>query len=161
MCALVWARLTFWIDSRLGSAQAFGHERVSVLDGGLPRWEAEGHYIDTSVPQPINPHSAEEPKQTSYGPIMSELMYAKKPRVESYFIADIEEHMTEYPVPTLDESAVKNYEHMVDNSKLDLDQSEAEIVLDARPADRCDSSFTGHCSLRTDFWLVQLPRQDT
>lgn len=116
--------------------QAFGHDNVSVLDGGLPRWEAEGNYIDTSVPIPLNPHSTEEPKQTSYGPIMSELLYARKPRVESYFIADIEDHFTDYPVPELDQAFIRSYEQMVANSERDLEEKDSEIVLDARPAGR-------------------------
>ena len=27
---------------------AFGHEKVSILDGGLPRWVAEGYELETS-----------------------------------------------------------------------------------------------------------------
>ena len=67
---------------------------------------------------------------------MSELLYAKKPRVESYFIADIEDHFTEYPVPELNQAFIRSYEQMVANSERDLNQSDAEIVLDARPAGR-------------------------
>jgi len=28
----------------------FGHERVSLLDGGIARWEAEGHSLETAAP---------------------------------------------------------------------------------------------------------------
>jgi thiosulfate/3-mercaptopyruvate sulfurtransferase len=30
----------------------FGHQDVAVLDGGLPRWRAEGRPLDTAVPSP-------------------------------------------------------------------------------------------------------------
>ncbi|ORY64762.1 Rhodanese-like domain-containing protein [Leucosporidium creatinivorum] len=113
--------------------KAFGHDQVSILDGGLSRWIAEGYPIDTTVPAPINPHSLEEPKQTSHGPIFSELLYSKRPRVESYFIADIEADMTEYPVPELDVQSVRSYEQVVGNSEKG---AEGEIVVDARPAGR-------------------------
>ncbi|KDQ13641.1 hypothetical protein BOTBODRAFT_630746 [Botryobasidium botryosum FD-172 SS1] len=33
--------------------KAFGHERASVLDGGLPRWEDEGFEIESGEPQPV------------------------------------------------------------------------------------------------------------
>lgn len=88
--------------------------------------------MDTTQPAPINPHSTEEPKQTSHGPIFSELLYSKRPKVESYFIADIESHMSEYPVPELDESYRRSYEEVVKNI-----ETAEEIVLDARPAGRC------------------------
>ncbi len=31
---------------------AFGHARVTVLDGGLPRWQAEGRPVEAGVPAP-------------------------------------------------------------------------------------------------------------
>lgn len=33
----------------------FGHERVAVLDGGLPRWIAEGRALETAAPAPVAP----------------------------------------------------------------------------------------------------------
>jgi hypothetical protein len=30
--------------------QSFGHEKAGILDGGLPRWEAEGLPIETGEP---------------------------------------------------------------------------------------------------------------
>jgi thiosulfate/3-mercaptopyruvate sulfurtransferase len=32
--------------------RAFGHDRVAVLDGGLPKWRAEGRPIESGVPAP-------------------------------------------------------------------------------------------------------------
>ncbi|MBI2161914.1 MAG: 3-mercaptopyruvate sulfurtransferase [Candidatus Rokubacteria bacterium] len=32
--------------------RAFGHARVAVLDGGLPKWQAEGRRVETGVPAP-------------------------------------------------------------------------------------------------------------
>lgn len=32
--------------------RAFGHARVAVLDGGLPKWRAEGRPVETGVPAP-------------------------------------------------------------------------------------------------------------
>ena len=32
--------------------RAFGHERVAVLDGGLPKWLAEGRPVDSTVAEP-------------------------------------------------------------------------------------------------------------
>jgi len=33
--------------------KAFGHEKASVLDGGLPRWEDEGFEVESGKPQPV------------------------------------------------------------------------------------------------------------
>lgn len=53
--------------------------------------------------------------------------------MESYFIADIEADMTEYPVTSLDADSVRSYEQIVGNSEKG---AEGEIVVDARPAGR-------------------------
>ncbi|KDN35382.1 hypothetical protein RSAG8_11603, partial [Rhizoctonia solani AG-8 WAC10335] len=83
--------------------KSFGHEKAGILDGGLPRWEAEGLPIETGEPSAkIQP--------------------------------------SKYAVPKLDESAVRSYEQIVTNAKLDPSASPAaEVVLDARPYGR----FTG------------------
>ncbi len=36
--------------------RAFGHDRVSVLDGGLPKWRAEGRPLATGAVQPAAQH---------------------------------------------------------------------------------------------------------
>ncbi|CAE6500897.1 unnamed protein product [Rhizoctonia solani] len=83
--------------------KSFGHEKAGILDGGLPRWEAEGLPIETGEPG------------TKAQP-------------------------TKYAVPKLNESAVRSYEQIVANAKLDPSTSSAaELVLDARPLGR----FTG------------------
>ncbi len=33
----------------------FGHEKVACLDGGLPKWKAEGRPVETSAPKPVSP----------------------------------------------------------------------------------------------------------
>src|SRR5215470_17212364 len=30
----------------------FGHHNVAILDGGLPKWKAEGRPLDTAIPSP-------------------------------------------------------------------------------------------------------------
>ncbi|HET7409876.1 MAG TPA: 3-mercaptopyruvate sulfurtransferase [Paracoccaceae bacterium] len=36
--------------------RVFGHHDVAVLDGGLPKWEAEGRPIETQAPEPRERH---------------------------------------------------------------------------------------------------------
>ncbi|KAB5593008.1 Vacuolar H+-ATPase V1 sector subunit C [Ceratobasidium theobromae] len=79
----------------------FGHDNAGILDGGLPRWEAQGFPIETTDPGEVQPRT--------------------------------------YAVPKLDESAIRSYEQIVENAKLDPAQSAAELVLDARSYGR----FTG------------------
>ncbi|KAG8743408.1 hypothetical protein FRC10_012073 [Ceratobasidium sp. 414] len=81
--------------------KSFGHEKASILDGGMPRWEDEGYPIETGEPAKVQP--------------------------------------TKYAVPKLNASAVRSYEQMVANTKLDPKSPNAELVLDARPYRR----FTG------------------
>ncbi|MGH6990383.1 MAG: sulfurtransferase, partial [Stellaceae bacterium] len=35
--------------------RAFGHDQVAILDGGLPKWLAEGRPVTDMVPQPAPP----------------------------------------------------------------------------------------------------------
>lgn len=71
-----------------GRDQHSQHDKVSILDGGLPRWEAEGLPIDKEIPTHVNPHDVEQ-ENKKFHPIMSEIVFATKPRIESYFIADV------------------------------------------------------------------------
>ncbi|MBP0618094.1 sulfurtransferase [Jiella mangrovi] len=49
----------FWMFRR------FGHERVSILDGGLKRWKAEGRPLEAGDPAPFLPktYEAKEPDE--------------------------------------------------------------------------------------------------
>ncbi|GAA5930215.1 thiosulfate sulfurtransferase [Sporobolomyces koalae] len=115
----------------------FDHKRVSLLDGGLPRWEAENLPIDTKIPSHVNPHSVEESGK-KFHPILSELLYATKPRIESYFIADIEENFTDYRVEEgSEQSDVVQWQEM--NANVDKGE-QGDIVLDARPSGRFDGT---------------------
>ncbi|SCV70411.1 BQ2448_1805 [Microbotryum intermedium] len=118
--------------------KAFGHDKVSIMDGGLPRWIAEGNPVVSTPPKPINVHEGQDDREASWGPIMSELLYRKRPQVESYFIADIEEHFTEYPEPQLDASVVRDNASIVANAEKGDPSASTEVdyVLDARPAGR-------------------------
>ncbi|KAL8293191.1 hypothetical protein RQP46_000885 [Phenoliferia psychrophenolica] len=120
--------------------KAFGHPLVSILDGGLPRWIAEKEPLDTNQPAMPNPHAVPDGEAPEYGPIMSVILYDKRPAIESYFIADIEENMPSYEVPELDQSFVRSYEEVVENSAHDLAIDSASVVLDARPAARFDGT---------------------
>ncbi|KAK4699308.1 thiosulfate/3-mercaptopyruvate sulfurtransferase, partial [Phenoliferia sp. Uapishka_3] len=117
--------------------KAFGHPTVSILDGGLPRWIAEKKPVDTSPPQMPNAHAVAPGEQAQFSPIMSVLLYDSRPAIESYFIADIEENMPEYPAVELDTAFVRSYEEVVENSQK---SDGAEVVLDARPKGRFDGT---------------------
>lgn len=115
--------------------KAYGHEKVSILDGGLPRWIAEGNQIDETAPSMPNPHAEDNSIYNSYGPILSVILYDSRPAIESYFIGDAEEKgMADYPEPTLDPNVIRSYEEMVQNSE--KSNGEGSVVLDARPAGR-------------------------
>jgi thiosulfate/3-mercaptopyruvate sulfurtransferase len=36
--------------------RVFGHREVALLDGGLPKWKAEGRPVDTAIPAPPSRH---------------------------------------------------------------------------------------------------------
>ena len=55
--------------------------------GGLPRWIADKQPLDTSPPAMPNPHEVADGELPEFGPIMSVLLYDKRPAIESYFIA--------------------------------------------------------------------------
>ncbi|TPX45073.1 thiosulfate sulfurtransferase [Synchytrium endobioticum] len=46
--------------------RAFGHDAVSVLDGGFPKWLNENHPVETSAPKEFEP----KPYQATYRPDM-------------------------------------------------------------------------------------------
>ncbi|EFH09916.1 sulfurtransferase [Teichococcus cervicalis] len=55
-------RVVFYDQKGLFSAargwwlmRLFGHERAAVLDGGLPKWQAEGHATEGGAPAPATP----------------------------------------------------------------------------------------------------------
>ncbi|GAA5832585.1 hypothetical protein JCM11251_001377 [Rhodosporidiobolus azoricus] len=117
----------------------FSHPNVSILDGGLPRWIAEGLPISTTSPSNPNPHALLPGEKPRYQPIFSELLYAVKPRVESYFIADIEDLFSDYKVPEGEElSNTLQWKDVVANT--DKGEGQGDAVLDARPAGRFHGS---------------------
>lgn len=42
--------------------QSFGHDKASILDGGLPRWESEGLPIETGEPTEVKPSKYPPPE---------------------------------------------------------------------------------------------------
>ena len=133
-------------DIRSECAQHFGHDKVSVLDGGLPRWQADGLPLDTTSPTNPNPHAVAEDGsalRALYCPIFSELLYAHKPKVESYFIADIEERFSDYKVEAGGEAEhkedLRQWEDM--NRIINESDKEREVIIDARAAGRCVALF--------------------
>jgi thiosulfate/3-mercaptopyruvate sulfurtransferase len=51
--------VVYGTDNLIASARVwwmfrvFGHDRVAVLDGGLPKWQAEGRALESETPAPI------------------------------------------------------------------------------------------------------------
>ncbi|GAA5880393.1 hypothetical protein JCM8547_007537 [Rhodosporidiobolus lusitaniae] len=120
----------------------FSHPLISILDGGLPRWQAEGYPVTTTTPVNPNPHKilAEGEEKERYQGVFSELLYATKPRVESYFIADIEELFTDYKVPEGAElSDVRQFKDVMEVLEKEEGEGRNAAVVDARPEGR----FTG------------------
>ncbi|GAA5987286.1 hypothetical protein JCM10908_001893 [Rhodotorula pacifica] len=117
----------------------FGHDKVSVLDGGLPRWQADNLPLDTSSPTNPNPHATAEDGsalRARYGPIFSELLYAHKPKVESYFIADIEERFSDYKVDGTEKERKDVRQWKDINKILKKSEGKREVIIDARAAGR-------------------------
>ena len=71
--------------------QVFGHPHISVLDGGLPRWIAEGHEVENGAP--------------SEGQVCA-------PAVSS-----LTSQAVEYPTPSLRAELVRSHEQMVANAE--------------------------------------------
>ncbi|KAK4055823.1 hypothetical protein OIO90_003077 [Microbotryomycetes sp. JL221] len=114
----------FTAPRTLFTFKAFGHERVSVLDGGLPRWRAEGHKVEESIA------TYDKANEATHGPRLTEALYGEASE------EGIDALYSSYEVPKYDASLVRSYQDVVDNSKKKLSESGAEIVLDARPAGR-------------------------
>ncbi|GHJ87446.1 hypothetical protein NliqN6_3848 [Naganishia liquefaciens] len=87
---------------------AMNHEKVSVLDGGLPRYRVEGFPLDEQ-------------------PLASEEEGMKQAGVTQ---------QSEYPVPSFKRSHVKTYEQVAENAKQDIEADTADLVLDARSRER-------------------------
>jgi len=96
--------------------RAFGHERSSILDGGLPRWESDGYSVE-SLP-PVGVERAIYPT-----PVLN------VDEVRSTLIPSI--------LFFLIEIARVDYGKMASNSLLDPSQdATVELVLDARSGGR-------------------------
>lgn len=96
--------------------KAFGHQFVSVLNGGLPRWATEGYKIDANPPATIPSVSYPTPSVSS-----------GVTRGSSFTILSI------LQTSHLD----LDYEFMVSNARLDAKgDPTSSIVLDARPKGR-------------------------
>ncbi|HEX3982473.1 MAG TPA: 3-mercaptopyruvate sulfurtransferase [Rhizomicrobium sp.] len=57
--------------------RAMGHEEVAVLDGGLPKWRAEGHPVEDLIPHPSYRHFTPRPNNAltrDFGQMTSNLV---------------------------------------------------------------------------------------
>lgn len=105
----------------------------------MPRWQADNLPVDTGIPANPNPHAVAgdgSPIRARFGPIFSELLYAHKPKVESYFIADIEERFSEYKVDGAEKERkdVRQWKDM--NKIIKKADAKREVIIDARSAGR-------------------------
>jgi len=91
--------------------RSFGHDQSSVLDGGLPRWEAEGHFTET-------------------GPVM-EIPRSKYPD-PSLASENIRSGFSVVILFVFVTQSIQGYEEMVNNATKELSEPLTEIVLDAR-----------------------------
>jgi thiosulfate/3-mercaptopyruvate sulfurtransferase len=97
--------------------RTFGHTNSSVLDGGLPRWVAEGYMTESGPP-------AEVPKSVYPTPTLDESV--------------IKSELLNLPYRYSHDCTISQcvgYEQMLANAS-NTDPS-ADIVLDARPRGRC------------------------
>ncbi|KZS96146.1 Rhodanese-like protein [Sistotremastrum niveocremeum HHB9708] len=88
--------------------RAFNHDRSSILNGGLPAWEAQNYPVELGpIPEPVQ--------------ALGESELATKT----------------YKLPEMDPSVIKDYEQIAANCRLDPQTSlSAELVLDARSKGR-------------------------
>ncbi|KAK4046817.1 hypothetical protein OIV83_005812 [Microbotryomycetes sp. JL201] len=114
----------FTAPRTLFTFKAFGHDNISVLDGGLPRWQAEGYDVVRSD------SDFDARDAATHGLQLSKALYgeASEDGLKSMYAS--------YPEPTYDESFVRSYDQVVSNSERDMADPSAEVVLDARPSGR-------------------------
>lgn len=104
--------------------RAFGHQNSSVLDGGLPRWEAEGLPLITTS------------RLTTADPVTSYPEPALDQRVLRSASPPLSQLFCALPL-TKPAHQMLGYEDVVANAELDPSSSSAaELVLDARSAGR-------------------------
>jgi thiosulfate/3-mercaptopyruvate sulfurtransferase len=98
--------------------RAFGHDKSSILNGGLPRWEAEGFPVERKPPV--------QTKKSQY----------PTPKFDGETIRSEKKKINCYSVPLI--TVVPGYEQIVSNSCLNPPvDSRAELVVDARSRGRC------------------------
>lgn len=98
---------------------SFGHENVSILDGGFPRWKAEGHEVEYGSPAPFEVRPLlpwASPARVEPDPPS-----LRRPARQSGF----------YPTPSSEASSTVTYDAIVANIA-----SAQSAVLDARPKPR-------------------------
>ena len=96
--------------------KAFGHDKVSVLDGGLPRWLHEGYDVEVG-------EEGDGRGETDY-PL---------PKGPNPDFVRCMSHPTESVRP---ETYLSAYDQIVKNAELGPGSKEYEIVLDHRPRAR-------------------------
>ena len=102
--------------------RSFGHDQSSVLDGGLPRWEAEEHPTETGPVMEIPRSKYPAPSLASEN-IRSKFAVV----VQSVFVTQ----------------SIQDYKQMVSNAEKELSEPLTEIVLDARSHGRYTTRHPG------------------
>ena len=106
--------------------RAFGHANSSVLDGGLPRWEAEGFSTE-----PGSIALLSKPEKSSY-PTPS---YDKSVVKSMFLIYRV--NYTKYSKISRIDTSWTGYDQIVANAALDPESDpSASLVVDARPNGR-------------------------
>lgn len=110
---------------------ALGHDKVSVLDGGLPRWIAEGGEVEVGGVGDIAESEYESSKDIDKALV----------RCESKTCSDRAFHTNALESRAIGSTSVLctlltprqlAYEQVVANARKNLEDVDAEIVLDAR-----------------------------
>ena len=97
--------------------KAFGHEKVSILDGGLPRWIHEGNEVEVGEVQEVG---------------ASEYPLPEGPNPE--FVRC--EWFSLHGSCLRSQGLTSAYEEIVENSKRVPEDAKQELVLDHRPRAR-------------------------